>query len=610
METVYYDIETDNQYAPYAKLNLIGLLWNEDGEIEILEWEKLSAEEKTNVRALFADPTLKKVGFNNCNFDDIVLANHGIPVEETNRHDAFLAIKAAFPELPNFSLKYLNWHFFGDFHWPEYYLEVDQQKKKKSKFEEADEKLLEVYNAHDLRQHKRIWDYVEPFLKGRTQEAYNLDRSVGKPVEEMALRGGLFVNESSAEDSFDLLLRARERNMQRAFKISKGRITNANSAKQLSSYFDEEGFEMELTEKGNFKIDKSLIADIWRLNPVALCTRNIRKIDSIIKYHKRYLEAVRDESYKGRRMDGFIPVSVSISTAKTRRFTSSSKYKINFQNCNDDAKKVQFIPPGWLGWWRDATQIENVVHIYESKDHARRKAYENDPEWSEYVWLCNEILGTNLTKKELDKIKSDVNANWTVYKQYKTIKLMLNFGAGVKKFSQVTKFPVNKSKVLFEDIHRACKAIRKLQKRVERDLRLHGEVYDVFGHVYRGRPEMAYKVVAYLIQGCGTGSLPKAQIRAIYDIQQKYKKIFGRDVAFLSVPTHDEISGRIDLSIGEEMVEQILKEFEFVMSGMFSPKFDNIPLRSKLYLSTTTTKKRREVSSYAEFREKELAGRN
>jgi hypothetical protein len=274
---------------------------------------------------------------------------------------------------------------------------------------------------------------------------------------------------------------------------------------------------------------------------------------------------------------------------------------LNFQNPNDAARSVQILPKGWLGFWIDSTQIENIVHIYESNDIVRRKAYEADPDWSEYVWLCNEILRTNLTKKELEDIKSNQNENWSVYKQYKTIKLMLNFGAGVKKFSDVTGFGMSDAQKLFSDIHAACPAIHKLQQRVQRDLIRYGEVYDVFGHVYRGEPDMAYKVVAYLIQGCGTGSLSKAQLRANYDTLQAYNQLYTENVAVLCCTTHDETAGRIDLSIGEDQIEEMLSALMFNMTKKFESKFDNIPLRAKLYLSTTTNKGRTECESYADF---------
>jgi len=601
-QTVFYDIETTGKYAPYCEMKLCGLLFDNGDEI-IYQWP-LTPEEHEDLKAILASPTIRKIGFNNSNYDDLVLYRHGLPVCDINREDGFLAAKTLWPELPSFSLKFLNWWFFGDFHFAEY----EYQKACLAKglvgdarftSSDATDPLYIAYNAHDLVQHKAIWELCEPLLVGRSAEAYALDRSQGKVVEMMTFRGGLYIDRPLAQKMLNYLEKAKARNLQNATRLSNGRILNAGSTKQVGKYFDEEGFELELTDSGEFQVDKDLIEDLWRLNPVAHCIRNIRKCDSIIKYYRNYLKAIEDPLYAHK--PDWLPTSFSISGARSRRFTSSSKYKLNFQNPSHSAKKVQKIPEGWLGWWIDSTQVENIVHIYESKDKDRRRAYEADVNWSEYVWLCNMILGQDKTKKELDSITSPHNPLWSVYKQYKTIKLMMNFGAGVAKFCSVSGFAHATGKRLFEDIHRACPAIRKLAKRIEHDWERFGEVHDPFGHVYRCTKDKVYKLVAYLIQGCGTGSLPKAQLRANYEVLEEYNAMFGRDVAVLSVTTHDECAGYIDLSIGEEKVEEILCRLMYNMTKKFSYKFGGIPLRAKMFLSITTNAGRDECETYAEF---------
>lgn len=599
MRTVYYDIETDSKYAPYANIKLCGLLWD-NGE-EVIYKFPLEPDEIKELRSILADPTIKKVGFNNCNYDDLVLYRHGFPVCETNRHDGFLAAKTLWPELPAFGLKFLNWYLFGDFHWPEYELEkATVGMTTEARFATGPDHLLETYNSHDLQQHKNLWLHIEPLLVDRAKAAYELDLSQGKVIEQMIFRGGLYLDRSKCEKMVCVLERAKSNALALANKISKGAVTK-NSGKQLGKYFDEIGIEMDLTESGEFKVDKDLIRQIWRNVPVAKCIKNLRKADSMLKYYKNYLRALDDTTFD--HIKDWIPVSFSISGARSRRYTSSSKYGLNFQNPSDDAKRVHRVPEGWLGFWIDATQIENIVHIYESGDLHRRHAYEADPNWSEYVWLCNMILGTNLSKKQLEKIVSEQNELWSVYKQYKTVKLMMNFGAGIKKFCEVTGFSLKDGKELFAKVHRACPAIKRLQNRVKNDFERYGEVYDSFGHVYRTSEDYAHKLVAYLIQGCGTGSLPKAQLRANYDTLQAYNNLFGNEIAVLSGTTHDETGGRIHLSIGGDNIERILEELMYNMTKRFENKFDGIPLRAKLYLSTTTAHDRIECKSYADFLE-------
>lgn len=603
MRTVYYDVETDSKYAPYALLKICGLLWD-DGTEEIFTFP-LSNEEKTYLQRVLADPDIKKVGFNNCNYDDLVLYRHGFPVCEQNRHDGFLAAKTLWPEMPSFALKFLNWWLFGDFHWPEYDLfKATPGMTDGNRFADGPTDLLEIYNAHDLYQHKRLWEYLEPLLADRAAEAYALDLSQGKVIEQMIFEGGLHIDRKKCEKMIRVLEVAMNRNQYRVAKLTKFEVMNANSNKQLGAYFTSLGYELDHTSSGEFQVDKETIEDLWRLEPVAKCVKNVRKINSMLKYYRNYIKAIDDPTFVKSKQEDWLPTSFSISGARSRRYTSSSKHGLNFQNPSSNAKKVQTVPEGWLGFWIDSTQIENVVHIYESKDWQRRKAYENDPEWSEYVWLCNMILGTNLGKDELDSIKSAQNELWSIYKQYKTIKLMMNFGAGVKKFADVAGFAMSDAKKLFADIHRACPAIRRLQKRVQQDYEIKGEVYDTFGHVYRVCPDASFKLVAYLIQGCGTGSLPKAQLRSNYDTLEHYKREYNEQVGVLCVTTHDETAGRLRLDLGPDGIDEILNDLMFNMTKKYEHKFDNIPLRAKLYLATHDKPKRKQVKTYAEYLKK------
>jgi hypothetical protein len=341
--------------------------------------------------------------------------------------------------------------------------------------------------------------------------------------------------------------------------------------------------------------DEEVLRD-WRpgsdtvpLSPVAMLAWQMKDCDTLRKYVKNYHEAAIGTGQP----NFWIPSAYQVSRAGTRRTLSKSFYKINFQNSTEAIDEFKLIPPGYIGWFIDSTQVENVVHIYESSDIARRQAYEADEDWNEYVWLCNRILGTTKDKKELDSIKSKQIPHWSIYKLYKTIKLALNFGMGVKKFCSSLGIDIKIGRKLFEDIHRACPAIRQLQDYVERTLESQGYVQDTFGHIYTGYVEEAYKVVAYLIQGCGTGSLPKAQLRANYDTLHAWSDRLGVNVGPLNATTHDEQSGLIRADLGEENIHAILKDLMLNMTTKFNNKFDGIPLRAKLYLSTTNWKDRK-----------------
>ncbi len=603
---LYYDLEADHEHPPYVEMSLFGILVEDplsDDDDHVYVWEAPFTEEKIEeIRALLCVPGIQRVSFNNLNYDDLVCANYGLTIPEEGTHDAMLAIKTCYPGLPAHGLKFLSWYLLNDPHWAEF--ELNQTGHRFGGGETTDE--LRKYHRYDLLQHKNIWHYIQAKVKTDLhKDAYKLDMDMKFPLQEMVYEGGCLVDTKKAAETLTVLKGKYDEIQSEMQRITDGQVKNANSNKQVGKYLAEvEDFELNLTETGEFQVKKKDLAEIigmsdedlrkWKVgmdapfSSVAMLAWQMKDNENLRKYVEHYYTAA-----VGTNLGGWIPASYSISRAATRRTLSKSFYKINFQNSTEAIDEFKLIPPGMLGWFIDSTQVENVVHIYESSDISRRIAYESDEDWNEYVWLCNRILGTNKDKKELDSIKSKQIKHWSIYKLYKTIKLALNFGMGVRKFCKTLDIDEKVGRALFGDIHRACPAIKQLQDYVENTLVSQGFVQDSFGHIYTGYEEEAYKVVAYLIQGCGTGSLPKAQLRANYDTLHRWSEDLGSSVGVLNATTHDEQSGLIRLDLGEEVVTTILQELMENMTSKFSPKFDDIPLRAKLYLSTSNWKDRK-----------------
>lgn len=615
MRTLYYDVETDSEHPQYANLSLVGILVEDPGQDDdnsVLTWEAPFTEEKImEIRWILCAADVRRVSFNNLNYDDIVLHNHGITVPEKGTEDAMLAVKTVHPDMPAHGLKFLCWYLFGDFHWEEFAM-----KQSGGRFDGVVTEELKAYHRKDLEQHRDVWKWIEgDAYSPRHLEAYKLDMGMKFPLQEMTFEGGVYVDVPRAETTL-ASLEIKKAQIQIAMGIeTDGKIKNANSNRQVGKYLAEiEDFSLNLTATGEFQVKKKDLADItgmtdeemraWSpgdklpvdFSSVALLAWQMKDNENVRKYVKNYHAAA-----VGTGQGNWIPSAYSISRAATRRTLSKSFYKINFQNSTESIDSFKLVPPGYLGWYIDSTQVENVVHIYESNDIARRASYEAESEWNEYVWLCNRVLGTNLTKKELDAIPSKQVPHWSVYKLYKTVKLALNFGMGVKKFCATLNIPESVGKAIFDDIHKACPAIRYLQRKVATNLERNGFVQDVFGHVYKGRED--YKVVAYLIQGCGTGSLPKAQMRANYDTLHSWSETMGVNVGPLSETTHDENGGFLRLDLGEEVIRTILTELMENMTSKFSPKFDDIPLRAKLYTSITNKADKKKYESM-DFRSK------
>lgn len=598
---VFYDIETNHQYAAYAKIKMRAWQQGLRGKPELVE----TPNQLRAYRQKMESPDIIKVDFNGLNFDRIVERRHGVDVHPQNAHDIYQQLKTISPNLPAYSMKFAAFYYLGDMHFPQMELDVWCAENGKEMWQ-APKELLARYNKHDVNPQtvdlfRMTWDVV---IRDDYWNAYMNSLMMDEPLSEMEIEGGLYLDEPLIWKRLHRLQKRVQKLTMEAIAITHGKVQNPNSSKQLGEYFSTfQKIELGLTDSGEFCVDKKTLVDLKDDNRLAWIAFKIREANGTIKYYENYLNALADPCHHERKGKLWIPVQFSVGSARTGRFTSQSLHKLNFQNPNEEAKEVQVVPKGNLGWWIDATQIENVVHIFESKDYDRRAAYEADPKWNEYVWLCNRILGTCLGKDELDdkeKYPSPQIPNWSIYKQYKTGKLGLNFGMGIGLFCELFGLEEDIGRETFADIHRACPAIHELQNRVAYALQTVGYVTDVFGKRYTGPARMAYKVVAYLIQGCGTGSLPRAQIRANWETLRRFDsrmpaRLQGRKCGVMCGTTHDENSGRIRLDLGAENILQLLQKLMFNMTDKFSPLFDNIPLRAKLYLSRTNAGDAEEV---------------
>src|ERR1700748_1172715 len=111
-EIIFYDIESTHQYAQYTTPTHIAFQIGFFGDyIKVDDFDSRRLFKKK-----LADPSILKVGYNNKNFDDIVLKRHGYKIVEKNSHDGFLMMKAIAPALPSYSLKFVNWWYLGDPH--------------------------------------------------------------------------------------------------------------------------------------------------------------------------------------------------------------------------------------------------------------------------------------------------------------------------------------------------------------------------------------------------------------------------------------------------------------------------------------------------------------
>lgn len=249
---LFYDIETDSQFAPYAELKMIGAQIGFNGKPFLIE----TGKERQWFRDAMQDPDVLKVTFNGTSFDNIVLHREGFPVIEQGMHDVYLMLKTIAPWLASWSQKFTSWYFFGDCHFAE--MELHQWMKLMGRpMWEAPKYLLGPYCQHDVYQVKELflmaWERVQRL---EHWNPYLLDLSQGEPYREMMIVGGLYLDEKKIRTEIATLQMEKMGWESRGAELSKGEVQNPNSAKQLSAYLMSEGFELALTDNGQFSVKK------------------------------------------------------------------------------------------------------------------------------------------------------------------------------------------------------------------------------------------------------------------------------------------------------------------------------------------------------------------
>lgn len=473
-------------------------------------------------------------------------------------HDTYAMAKVVYEHFPSYSLDYLMYQLLGDMHVP--YMKVCRWFQRKG-LKRADwdygllpEKILHPYAKHDAVGTLALAWLLWPVIQSKgLQRSYELERAIIQPVCRLE-RNGLSINVPWVIEHQKKAEKAITKLVKKACEITGKKDFNINSVPQIADALLVDGIEIPLTEKGNPCFNAQARKGIT--HPLVQVKEDIAEhLKDARTYCPNFLEAAK-------RGDGKAFPNLMISLAATRRFSSrgSDDIKINWQNIPESMHPGVRIPEGEVGWFYDYKQIENVIHIFYSKDGERRKAYEADPNWSEYIWLAERILREKINKED------------PRYRRIKSTKLGMNYGLGRRKFAKMNNLSDNEAFKLFAQVSAACPAIKQLQNMVAAQLSKQGYVEDVFGYRYHGEPRMAYKIVAYMIQGCAAALMKAAMVRV--------SKISG---VKMRLTIHDSL---FFTTKGDSEQWALAKAVKAEMED-FSDLFDGIPIRVETKRSFT-----------------------
>lgn len=596
LRKMLFDYETNDKWAPYAVINLIGFQID-DGPVKVIKFDKDNTYLPEFLDAL-ADPEVEKIGFNIVNYDNQVSFSYHFKMAGKIT-DVYLQAKSLWPDSAAYTLKFLAFMKLGDIHWEEGQVEAYKRCYGITNWMAIPDRILIPYLHKDIKQLRDLWEYCKNELlntidisayRPREFQAYEQVEARGGYHMNRMIFNGIYVDKKFCTRRLDELEEEKAELDHKAKRLHG--VANLLSNDQVTEVLDLDDWTLALTDNGHFSLNKMELQDLiidrdpkGNVNFKSPYLQNMVYAAREIKAQRGFLENFLEASDYPLRTVGHlacIPTAFSQSLARSLRFISGSKFGINFQNINEVAKQGIAVPLGWIEGQVDLTAIEEVIHIYYTRDETRRALYESDESYSSYVELCNAFYGKKKSKAEWDIPKFPANPAWSIYKAFKTAKLAANFGMGSRKFSKTHRCTLEAANEILGALHTAQPAIKDQIQEVTNLLKRHGTIYDPFGHAYRGPIDKAYKCVAYRIQGTAASLLKMM----LWDVGELFERE-DLECCQLVATVHDSIIFRLHSSLGLERILRILKVIRKITTEKYSPLFDGIPLRSKPSLSIT-----------------------
>ncbi len=533
-----------------------------DGKLLLVGYQKATGDYGASFPALTPS---SQIVMHNAKFDLDVLNRNGWDMKHLRVWDTMLMAKVLYEHLPSYGLKQLMWSYLGDVHLPKQEIEEWFTKhghpRNGADMGLLPRDMLVRYNMKDCEGTLLLfWMFYEGIRREGLMKSCLIEHAVLNPVRRME-HNSLLIDRPWVKKQVEALDTKLKSLIKKGKRLANDPDFNISSIPQLTAIIEESGIILPRSDKGNIQFDKRIRQGVD--HPLAALKSEIAETAKLkATYYDNLLRATENQTT--------VYPNFQISEAATRRFSSRGigDIKLNWQNFPQAARRAVIVPKGRIGWWFDYKGIENVLHIFFSGDRVRRKAYESDPNWSEYLWLGEKLLGERITK---DHPK---------YRMIKSTKLGMNYGMGARKFAAYHNLPLGEAQAMFRRITDACPAINQLQRKVAAQLSKRGYVQDPFGYRYHGSPDKAYKVVAYMIQGCAAALMKCALVRV-----DQIKGVLIHNVVHddLFVTTPQEGAKRLARQVRDAMID-------------FSDLFDGIPLRVECCMSTTSWGDKKEIS--------------
>jgi len=373
------------------------------------------------------------------------------------------------------------------------WLEEEDKRRRKEKVEtlanfgDIPVELLSPYLEQDLLYTRRLFEHLWPRLQDHphletelrlTNAIYCMEKR-GWDVKKTDL-GSMI---STQEAALGLTMRSLE-SMQ-------SRPVNINSPKQVGEYITEE-LKIKLpgkTPTGQPKVDKSVLSR-WAHIPWVSSYLKSKAVSKMLNTYYKPISNMMDSDrlYPSYRQIGAI----------TGRMSCASP---NLQNIpRGDPLRGLFTVAGRKLAFMDYNQIELRIFAHYAEDQSIIEAFRR---------------GEDLHSKTATALFNVITPSSGQRQIAKTINFALIYGAGPKRIMEQLAadgqlFSYGEVKNFIGRYYKAYPAVNKFMSTMERAATVDGYVKDIWGYRHIVKPEEAYKVTNYLIQGTAAQVMKKS----------------------------------------------------------------------------------------------------
>lgn len=476
---------------------------------------------------LFENPEIEKIA-HNTKFDMHQFANAGLKIVG-KLHDTVVLAKLADENRTSFQLRDLAARIKGGIVKFEFMVDAYKQMNKVKDYRMIPRELLTQYANAD------VWncylEFITDYVKLEEDDLVDLYNN------EMELMVALYAMERygmktdlAYEEPLKESLQTMTDEAERAIYDEAGRMFNINSGKQLYDVLMALGVDaalIELTEKGNPKLDKYVLADLAEVHNISI-VKKILEFRQCEKLLSTYATGIYDQIDSEGRAHG----SINQTEATTGRM-SITKPALQTLPKRDKRIRKMFIPEdNHELWFMDLDQVEYRLFAHYAKIPSLLEQIKNG--YDVHAATAATLFGLNL-EELVKKVHEGDDEATAARSRAKTLNFALIYGMGNQALANDLKVSLTEATDIKARYFSTMPEARSFINTVYQVIKMRGFVKNFYGRRRRLDSDDCYKAPNALIQGCAADYI-KHKVVDIY----KYLNYNKLNTHLINI-VHDEL---------------------------------------------------------------------